>query len=70
MRLLAFLPLLFAPLALADPDVEFFQDQTPLRHHRGDLSVPGDNPLVFCHDPKKDILTIEKVDLYPNPPLP
>lgn len=35
-----------------------------------DYKVPGDNPLHFCGDPKDDILTIEKVDLSPNPPQP
>lgn len=33
-----------------------------------DLSVPGDNPLVFCQDPSDYILAIEHVDLDPNPP--
>jgi len=32
------------------------------------LKVPGANPLSFCSDASKDILTIEKVDLDPNPP--
>ncbi|KAM0718857.1 hypothetical protein Q7P37_005929 [Cladosporium fusiforme] len=32
------------------------------------LSVPGDNPLQHCANPKDDILTIESVDLSPNPP--
>merc|ERR1711881_314971 len=32
------------------------------------LNVPGENPLVFCEDPAKNILTIDKVDLDPNPP--
>ncbi|KAI1485294.1 ml domain-containing protein [Biscogniauxia mediterranea] len=31
--------------------------------------VPGDSPLVFCDsDHSKDIVTIESVDLTPNPP--
>ena len=34
------------------------------------LKVPGDNPLQHCQDPKDDILTLESVDLDPNPPLP
>lgn len=33
-----------------------------------DLKVPGNNPLYFCSDPKDNVLTIEKVDLTPNPP--
>ena len=32
------------------------------------LSVPGENPLQHCADPKDDILTLENVDLSPNPP--
>ncbi|KAL8709298.1 MAG: hypothetical protein Q9220_005891 [cf. Caloplaca sp. 1 TL-2023] len=30
--------------------------------------VPGDNPLIFCADPSDYILTIDNVDLDPNPP--
>lgn len=30
--------------------------------------VPGDNPLEYCETPDKDILTVKKVDLSPNPP--
>lgn len=32
--------------------------------------VPGDNPLLFCQDPSAEnyILTIDSVDLDPNPP--
>ncbi|KZF25418.1 putative phosphatidylglycerol/phosphatidylinositol transfer protein [Xylona heveae TC161] len=37
---------------------------------QGDLSVPGENPLEFCRDTGEDILTIERVNLTPNPPLP
>ncbi|KIX02444.1 uncharacterized protein Z518_08385 [Rhinocladiella mackenziei CBS 650.93] len=32
--------------------------------------VPGKNPLNFCADPSDYILTIDYVDLEPNPPLP
>ncbi|KAK3644616.1 Phosphatidylglycerol/phosphatidylinositol transfer protein [Elasticomyces elasticus] len=32
------------------------------------FAVPGDNPLHHCEDPKDDILTLESVDLSPNPP--
>jgi len=34
------------------------------------LSVPGKNPLDFCSDPAEYILTIDHVDLSPDPPLP
>ncbi|KIW06117.1 uncharacterized protein PV09_03284 [Verruconis gallopava] len=33
-----------------------------------DLQVPGSNPLLFCEDPTDNILTIDNVDLDPNPP--
>ncbi|KAI7247363.1 hypothetical protein KC335_g18987, partial [Hortaea werneckii] len=29
----------------------------------GSLSVPGENPLQHCEDPKNDILTLKSVDL-------
>lgn len=32
------------------------------------LAVPGENPLVHCENPKDDLLSIENVDLNPNPP--
>lgn len=32
------------------------------------LSVPGENPLEFCSDQSDYILTIDNVDLDPNPP--
>lgn len=35
-----------------------------------DLDVPGKSPLKFCDaDRSTDIITIENVDLAPNPPL-
>ncbi|KAL1959736.1 hypothetical protein VTO42DRAFT_1322 [Malbranchea cinnamomea] len=70
MRLFTFLPLLLSPLALASPTLDIFDDQSPFYSHRGSLTVPGENPLAFCHDPKDDILSIERVDLFPNPPIP
>lgn len=35
-----------------------------------DLEVPGQNPMVFCHDPSKDILAIQHVNLTPETPVP
>jgi hypothetical protein len=35
-----------------------------------EFKVPGDNPLYFCNDPADYILTIDKVELDPNPPKP
>ena len=34
------------------------------------LDVPGENPLQHCQVPEDDILTLESVDLDPNPPKP
>ncbi|EMC93340.1 hypothetical protein BAUCODRAFT_52594, partial [Baudoinia panamericana UAMH 10762] len=34
------------------------------------LSVPGENPLHHCKDPANDVLSLERVDLDPNPPKP
>lgn len=35
------------------------------------LKVPGENPIEFCNaDRGDDLITIEKVDLAPNPPKP
>jgi len=34
------------------------------------LTVPGENPLEFCQESSEYSLTITKVDLDPNPPLP
>ncbi|KAG0134423.1 phosphatidylinositol transfer protein [Tuber indicum] len=32
--------------------------------------IPGENPLKYCHeDHSRDIFTIEKVNLTPNPPI-
>lgn len=30
--------------------------------------VPGDSPLVYCDDPKENILSIDRADLDPNEP--
>lgn len=57
------------PLALAAPAYGQYDAQTPI-DVSGAVSVPGENPLTFCDDPGKDILTIERVDLTPNPPVP
>jgi len=45
-----------------------FGGQDPIPSTDEDLCVPGQNPLYYCSDPENDILTIEKVDMDPNPP--
>ncbi|KAI4159920.1 MAG: hypothetical protein L6R39_000296 [Caloplaca ligustica] len=62
--------LTFAPLSLsalvASKSFLFAAEQQTLVDT--DLSVPGENPLYFCNDPSDYILTIDNVDLDPNPP--
>ncbi|KAI4229191.1 MAG: hypothetical protein L6R36_001040 [Xanthoria steineri] len=65
MKLTLSVPLLLSTL-VASKSLLFGNQQQPLVD--GSLSVPGDNPLSFCADPSDYILTIEKVDLDPNPP--
>lgn len=35
-----------------------------------DFPVQGDNPLNYCEKPAGNVLTIDSVDLDPNPPQP
>ena len=57
------------PLCLSSVITATFLDRQ-LVFNGDDLSVPGDNPLTYCQDPKDNILTIDYVDLSPNPPKP
>ncbi|CAL8580802.1 Phosphatidylglycerol/phosphatidylinositol transfer protein [Xanthoria parietina] len=65
MKLTLSVPLLLSTL-VASKSFLFGNQQQPLVDDS--LSVPGDNPLSFCANPSDYILTIEKVDLDPNPP--
>ncbi|KAK4204068.1 putative Phosphatidylglycerol/phosphatidylinositol transfer protein precursor [Triangularia verruculosa] len=57
-----------ATAASANPLNTFGSERQSLVR-RDDLAIPGDNPLKYCDtDHKDDIITIEKVDLTPNPP--
>ena len=45
----------------------FLRDDQQLRlTDDSDNDVPGDNPLVFCDDPKDDLLAVDHIDLIPN----
>ena len=59
--------LLLSSLAAANSLSFFGSDQHVLDD---ELDVPGDNPLEFCQKDNKYTLTINKVDLTPNPPSP
>lgn len=60
---------LLSPIVLGAPSLNLWKDQSPIQID-GDIPVPGDNPLTYCAAPSSNILTIERVDLSPNPPLP
>lgn len=62
----SFVPLVFASLAASTS--LFSSSQTILSDD--DLKVPGENPLKFCQNSDSYTLTINRVDLTPNPPLP
>ena len=66
---LAFAAALAASTASVLP-VFAHDSQAALEAPKADLSVPGKNPLNFCADPSDYILTIDTVDLSPNPPVP
>ena len=63
----ALLPLFFSSLATSSSLSFFGSDQQVLDE---DFDVPGDNPLKFCGKNDEYILTLNNVDLEPNPPLP
>lgn len=68
MKLVTSLLLLLLSAFAAANSLSFFgTDQKVLDD---DLKVPGDNPLEFCQKDDKYTLTINKVDLTPNPPAP
>ncbi|KAL8997570.1 MAG: hypothetical protein Q9169_003188 [Polycauliona sp. 2 TL-2023] len=66
MKLTLSVALLLLSTLVASKSYFFGHQQQPLVDDS--LSVPGDNPLNFCADPSKYILTIDHVDLDPNPP--
>jgi len=65
----AVLPLLCATVVTSFSLSVSAGDQKTLTDDKA-ISVPGENPLTFCADPKDYILTIDNVDLDPNPPTP
>merc|ERR1712169_131802 len=47
----------------------YFYRNAPDAIANDDNKIPGDSPLQFCPgDHSKDLVTIESVDLSPNPP--
>ncbi|EEH18169.2 hypothetical protein PABG_00732 [Paracoccidioides brasiliensis Pb03] len=71
LRAASILVLLWPSLAMGVPSLQLFgQPQIPFTPASADLMVPGQNPFSFCSMPSFDILTIESVDMNPNPPVP
>ena len=63
---ISIVPLVFSAAVTSSSFSLFSNDQKTLVDDS--LSVPGENPLNFCADPADYILTIDHVDLDPNPP--
>lgn len=61
--------LLALATAVSANPLNTFRSEKQSLVRRDDLQIPGDNPLKYCDaDRGDDIITIEKVDLSPNPP--
>lgn len=59
---------LLAPLCVSIPSPSFFDSQSPIKADSEGPPVNGDNPLTYCTDPSSYILSIDTVNLKPNPP--
>ncbi|RMJ28029.1 phosphatidylglycerol phosphatidylinositol transfer protein, partial [Aspergillus sp. HF37] len=59
---------LLAPLSASIPSPSFFDSQSPIKADSEGPPVSGDNPLTYCTDPSSYILSIDTVNLNPNPP--
>lgn len=72
MRFASTIPILCATLASSSvlPGFASTSQAVVLDEPSSNLTVPGKNPLKFCADPSDYILTIDYVDLSPNPPVP
>jgi len=68
MRLTSAFTLFTLSTAVASASLPLFGGQEVISGEDSDLSVPGNNPLNFCQATADDILTIDHVNLKPNPP--
>ncbi|KAL3428406.1 phosphatidylglycerol phosphatidylinositol transfer protein [Phlyctema vagabunda] len=55
---------------VASSTLSFFGSDSQQQALGDDLSIPGDNPLTHCKAEPSDILTLDHVNLSPNPPVP
>ena len=39
------------------------------KENAGRFKVPGDSHAFHCSDPSSDLFTIQRLDLFPNPPV-
>jgi len=63
-------PVVLLSILTAASAVSLFGSQNAMVNDDDKVTVPGKNPLDFCADPEDYILTIDHVDLTPNPPVP
>ena len=76
-RIYVLLLLCFLKIATPLPSLgrEFLHHQVPDRQQSSlgsyvhDNKVPGDSPAHFNGNTSSDILTIDRLDLIPNPPI-
>ena len=66
--ILGLLSLYFLLASAINFDVSGKSDQVSIGDDDETYTVPGKNPLNFCADPRDYLLTIDHVDLKPNPP--
>lgn len=72
MKFSATLPVLslFAASAAASTLFQHLAGSTLDIKLTGGEKVPGESPLEHCASTHDDVLTIHKIDLFPNPPVP
>jgi len=66
---LSIITLLYATLVTSNSFSNFLGSTDPATNDDEKFQVPGKNPLTFCADPSDYILTIDFVNLTPNPPV-
>jgi len=60
----------FTALLVPASALSIYNGNAPATLDDPDLDIPGESPLKFCSaDRSKDLVTIERVDLTPNPPV-
>jgi hypothetical protein len=60
----------FLSTLVASEGISFFSGGQKVLEDKGE-AIPGDNPLIHCKkEHSENILTLDHVNLSPNPPVP